>query len=329
MGEGGSGAAAVQVDDASALAAGENDAPVEGVAALCVEQAETLQEIPRIALSGEMPAQACAGGIADAQLFDQGGIVQSSLLQIVQRLRVAIELLLIKSGGLLEDSGRIGWKSVLLEVNEAFAEGQMTGQLDKAKEIAALTATVTVKEIFAGVDIERRAGFRMQGTKSDELGAVSDGPGGPMLLPQIIEQRKALFQFFDVLAHDAVLPLEVNVGEGRQHSQARMVGKGKFSDTQRPEDLQNRTQPRRRPSLVIGRITARPPLSHASECLAEKGKGRLRTVQAARPATKRGGIRHAVRVFERRSRFFPGAVLHKAPPQRLTASQQTVLRVRE
>src|SRR5438034_6949248 len=85
-----------------------------------------------------------------------------------------------------------------------------------------------------------------------------------------------------------------------------MVGKGKFSDTQGPEDLQNRTQPRQRPSLVIGRITARPPWSHASERLAEKGKGRLGAVQAARPATKRGGIRHAVRVFERRSRFFPG-----------------------
>jgi len=45
-----------------------------------------------------------------------------------------------------------------------------------------------------------------------------------MLLPQIIEQRKTLFQFFDVLAHSAVLPLEVNVGESRQYSQARMVG---------------------------------------------------------------------------------------------------------
>src|SRR5271169_7208786 len=117
----------------------------------------------------------------------------------------------------------------------------MTGQLDKAKEIAALAATVTVKEIFAGIDIERRAGFRMKGTESDELGAVRGGPGDPILLPQIIEQRKALFQFFDVLAHDAVLPLEINVGEGRQHSQARMVGNGKFSDTQGPKDLQNRT----------------------------------------------------------------------------------------
>src|SRR6266403_3251108 len=180
----------------------------------------------------------------------------------------------------------------------------MAGQLNKANQIAALAATVTVKEILAGVDIERRSGFWVQGTESDELGAVSGGPGDPMLLLQITEQRKALFQFFDVLAHDAVLPLEASVGEGRQHSQARMVGKGKFSDTQGPEDLQNRTQPRQRPSLVIGRITARPPWSYASERLAEKGKGRLGAVQAARPATKRGGIRHAVRVFECRSRFF-------------------------
>ena len=108
-----------------------------------------------------------------------------------------------------------------------------------------------------------------------------------------------------------------------------MVGKGKFSDTQGPEDLQNRTQPRQRPSLVIGGIAARPPLSHASERLAEKGKGRLVAVQAVGPAARCGRIGHTVRVFERRSRFFPGAALHKAPPQRLTASQQTVLRVRE
>ena len=217
MGKGGSGAAGVEVDDASALAAGEDDAPVESVAALWVEQAETLQEIARMALSGEMPAQACAGGIADAQLFDQGGIVQSSLLQIVQRLRVANELLLIKSGGLLEDGGRIGWKSVLLEVNEAFAEGQMTRQLDKVKKIAALAATMTVKEICAGVDIERRAGFRVQETEADELRAVASRPGDPVLLPQIIEQRKALFEFFNVLAHDRSF---ASGGERRRKSPA-------------------------------------------------------------------------------------------------------------
>src|SRR5690348_5382152 len=104
---------------------------------------------------------------------------------------------------------------------------------------------MAVKEIFAGVDIERGPGFRVQGTESDELRAVPYRPGGPVLLPQIIEQRQALFEFFEVLAHGAVWPPETSVGEGGPQSQARMVGGRKnFSATQRPEDLQNRSQPR-------------------------------------------------------------------------------------
>ena len=107
-----------------------------------------------------MPAQAPTRGITDAQFFDQGEIAQSSLLKIAQCLEVAIELLLIESGCLLEHGDRVSCESALLvEVSEAFAERQMTGQLDKAKEIAALSATVAVKEILACVDIERRPGF--------------------------------------------------------------------------------------------------------------------------------------------------------------------------
>jgi hypothetical protein len=330
MGEGGSDTAAIEVDDASTLAAREDNASVEGIVTLRIEQAEAPQELARIALSREMTAQAPTRGITDPQFFDQGRIAQSSLLKIARCLGVAIELLLIESGGLLKHGDRVGCESALLvEVSEAFAEGQMTGQLDKANEIAALTATVTVKEIFAGVDIERRPGFRMQGTESDELGAVSGGPVGPILLPQIIEQRKTLFQFFDVLAHGAVLPLEANVGEGSEHFQARMVGGEIFSETQGPENLQNRSQPRQRPSLVIDGIAVCQPVSHAGERLAEKGKCRLGTVQAVAPAAKCGRIGYTVRVFERRRGLFPGAVFHKAPPQCLTARQQTVVRVRE
>lgn len=108
-----------------------------------------------------MPAQVRARGVADAQFFDQGGIVQSALLQIVPRLGVAIELLLIEGGGLLEHSSRVSGRSaLLLEVSEALAEGQMAGQLDKAKEIAALAATVTVKEIFVGVNSLAPASLR-------------------------------------------------------------------------------------------------------------------------------------------------------------------------
>ena len=160
MSDGCSDAAAVEVNHASTLTAGEDDAPVEGIVALPVEQTEMLQEIGRIALSGEIPAQASTGGVADAHFFDQHGIMQSALLQIAPRLGVAIALLLIKSGGFLEHSGRIGCSStVLLEVSEALAEGQLPEQLNKAQEIATLATTVAVEEIFVDVYVEGGAGL--------------------------------------------------------------------------------------------------------------------------------------------------------------------------
>ncbi len=128
----------------------------------------------------------------------------------------------------------------------------------------------------------------MQGTESDELGAAAGGPRDPILLPQTIERRQALPEFFDVLTHGAVLPPERSVGGGRQHSQARMVGEEKFfSETQGPENLQNRSQPKQRPSFVIGLIAARQPVSYASERFAEKRKGRLGVVQ---PVGLGGGV---------------------------------------
>jgi hypothetical protein len=102
-----------------------------------------------------------------------------------------------------------------------------------------------------------------------------------------------------------------------------------FSEPQGPENLQNRSQPRQRPRFAIGPIAVRQPVSHAGERLAEKGKCWLGAVHTVGPAAKCGRIGHTVRVFERRHGLFPGAVLHKSPPQPLTTSQQAVLRVRE
>ena len=205
MSEGGTETAAVEVDQATVLATGENDAPIEGVASLRVEQADTPQEIERIAVLREMTAQAPARSVADAQFLDQSRIAHSALLKITQRFGVGIELLLIERGSLLEHSGRVdGRSALLLEVGEALAERQMAGQLDKANQIATLAAAVAVEEIFASIDVERRLSFPVQRTESDELGgAVTCRAGVPVLLPQIIEQRLALFEFFDVLAHGA------------------------------------------------------------------------------------------------------------------------------
>jgi len=76
-------------------------------------------------------------------------------------------------------------------------------------------------------------------------------------------------------------------------------------------------------------IAVRQPMSDSGEGLAQKGRGRLRGVQAAKPAGERGGIGRPIGVFELGCRVLPGAVLHEAPPLRLTASQRTVVGVRE
>ena len=93
--------------------------------------------------------------------------------------------------------------------------------------------------------------------------------------------------------------------------------------------MHNRNQPRQKPSLVIGLITACQPVTHAGKRLAQKGRGQLGALQTVRPTAECGRVGHAIRVLERRRRLFPAAVLHKAPPQRMTARQQAVMRVRE
>jgi hypothetical protein len=70
-------------------------------------------------------------------------------------------------------------------------------------------------------------------------------------------------------------------------------------------------------------------MSEVGEGVAQEGSCRLGDVQAVSPAAERGGIGDAIGVFERGRRLFPGAVLLKAPPQGLTASQQAVAGVRE
>jgi len=233
MGEGSADTAAIEVHNLSVLAAREDNAPVEGVAALGVDETGALQRLQGIALVGEMTPQISPGGVAEAEFFDQSRIVHSALFEIPERLGVTQELPLIEGSGSLQRSGSAGWGALLLEISQALRKGETLGQLDKANQIATLSAAVAVEKILPGVDIERRPGFRVQGTESDELGALTCGPAAPVPLPQVFEQRQALLQFFEILAHGVISPLETSVGEGGLHSQARMVGKEKFSQRRR------------------------------------------------------------------------------------------------
>ena len=84
-----------------------------------------------------------------------------------------------------------------------------------------------------------------------------------------------------------------------------------------------------KPSLRIGRSAAPQPMGYAGQRLASKGSRQLGAVEAARPAAERGGIGHPIGVLQRGRRLFPGAVLHKVSPERLTAGQQAVAGVGE
>jgi hypothetical protein len=129
MSEGRADTATVEVDDVFVLSQGEDDALKESIRALRVDQASSSQQIEGIALCREMTAQTPAGCIADPELLDQGRIIKSTLNEIVQRLRVVIQLLLIESGGLLKHGGGrvVFGRGLWIEISDALMEGQTAG----------------------------------------------------------------------------------------------------------------------------------------------------------------------------------------------------------
>jgi len=127
----------------------------------------------------------------------------SAAVEIAHRFGVVIELPLIESSSLFQHRSRIDCRTGLqIEAGEALAEGQMAGQLNKANQVSALPAAVAVENIFARVDIERGPGLLVQRTESDELGSTRRMTG-PVVLPQIVQQRQSPLECLDVFAHNA------------------------------------------------------------------------------------------------------------------------------
>ena len=87
MCKGGDDAATVEVDGLLVLVQGKDDAPIESVCTLSVDQASFSQHRKGIALRREMVAQNSAGRIANTQLPDQRRIMKSALTQILKRFR--------------------------------------------------------------------------------------------------------------------------------------------------------------------------------------------------------------------------------------------------
>src|SRR5215467_4319675 len=188
-----------------------------------------------------MRAHVAAARIANAKFLNQSGIVHPALSQILNAFRIAVQVHLIKSGGVLEEL-RAG-RQFLLQVGEALTKGEMLGKLHEANQVASQSAGVAVEQILAAVDAEGRASVLMQGAEPDEFVASSGGAPAPVVPLQVLEQRNALFEPFQILTHGGYRPSSVRVRTSGTRSQARMVGeKRKISVSKaqgpRPEDSQ-------------------------------------------------------------------------------------------
>src|SRR5713226_7156126 len=171
-----------------------------------------------------MTPQIAAGSIAEAQFLNQVRILQTSILQILNRFGIAVELHLEKGSGSGEQRGLSGQSEVLFQTGEAFAEGEVLGKLHKADQVTAALTAVTIEQILAGIDIERRPGIRVQRAESHELLSRGDAATGPVAPLQVLQQRNTLFDLFQILAHGVRFLSAASLGENRPHSQARMVG---------------------------------------------------------------------------------------------------------
>ena len=70
-------------------------------------------------------------------------------------------------------------------------------------------------------------------------------------------------------------------------------------------------------------------MSQACDRLAAKGSCRLKAIQPFRPAAHSGSIRHSIGILQRGNSILPRTVLYEPLPERLSASQQAVMRIRE
>ena len=82
-------------------------------------------------------------------------------MEILHRFGMTVELELVERGGLLQHIRLDRRCDLLLEIGDALAKRETLREFDKADQVAAAAAAVTVEEILTGIDIERGLAFRM------------------------------------------------------------------------------------------------------------------------------------------------------------------------
>jgi hypothetical protein len=136
--------AAIEIHGPSLVAAGEHDAAAECVAALSTDQPGFDQHRQRVAEAGKVSSQVSAGGVANTQPLNEIRIAQASLVQILDRLAVAMELELVKGSCSIQQFGfGNGCQAeFFFQMGDSLTEGKIEVELREANQIAATAATI-------------------------------------------------------------------------------------------------------------------------------------------------------------------------------------------
>jgi hypothetical protein len=129
-----------------------------------------------------------------------------------------IQLLAVEVDGF---SQRVIWSELglakkLFQVSNGFRKREIPRKLDEANEVPAAAAAVAVEDILRSIDVEGGMRFRMERAQAEELGMSADRPRNPVLPFQVIQQRDALLERCDVLAHGS--------SRGRWRARAASLG---------------------------------------------------------------------------------------------------------
>ena len=87
-------------------------------------------------------------------------------------------------------------------------------------------------------------------------------------------------------------------------------------DSQRPEAVKERENsgPGQWRIAVVENLSTLDPLIERLDGASQEREGRLRGIQDLKPAAEGGTIRHAMGIFHRRCRRFPGIAFDKVAP---------------
>ncbi len=108
-----------------------------------------------------------------------------------------------------------------------------------------------------------------------------------------------------------------------------MVGGGSFLKPQGPEPSQKwkYSVPAQRQRIRNEDLGPVEPRAYGKHRPAQTRKRWLRRVPSPEPTAQRGGIGHAIRIFDRGRRGFPTTALYEIAAQRLAACDQAVMAV--